>query len=86
MPKQKEFLTILDAFHHLMDQHYDGASSNEWVIAEIEGGDFVVITVREAEDREDVLDWYTLRFNPDYSTTLEAWSTGEDFLTILEGK
>lgn len=78
--------TILDAFHHLMDQHYDGEGRNPWVVAELKSGYFQVMTDREAEDCDDVREWYTLRFNPDYSVTLEGWSDGEDFMTIQEGK
>jgi len=79
--------TILDAFHHLMDQHYDGAEGrNPWVVVELKSGHFEVMTEREADSSEEVVEFYILSFNPNYSVTLVAWSTGEDFLTILEGK
>jgi len=75
---------IEDAFHELMDRFYDVTARNQWVIAEVKGGFFRVMKETEADRCEDVVEYYTLRFNLDYSTTL--CRTGDDFITIKEGQ
>ena len=73
------------AFHHLMDDHYDGEGRNPWVVVKLDTGGWGAMTDSEAEQCENVVEWYILQFNPDYSTTLVAWSTSEDLITIQEG-
>lgn len=77
--------TAHEAFHHLMDQHYDGEGRNPWVVAEMKSGHYRVMKDSEADDQEEVVNYFTLQFNHDYSTSLISWLTGEEFIRIAEG-
>ena len=81
------YTTRKEAFDVLMDKYYCGSEGrNPWVVAEVKGGYYVPMTEREAEQCEDVVEWFVLEFDQDHKTNLYAWSTGQLVDTFKEGE